>query len=650
MAMLVVSTIVMLRTVRFEDVFITYRYGWNLAQGNGITWNASDAVPSEGYTTFTYVLLSGLFYVIKMDPLSGTQAVNLVCLAVLGYFMWQTGRLVFKDLPGYYALLPIAILVAIPATAFHVATGMETLFYMAALAGVSYFAVRWLEQGQGSGSMAGIGAMILMAGLTRPDGILYGLITLICLGFMASAAFFKRKNLLSLLVSLILPGLIYFIWRLSYFKLLLPLSFYHKSFIGGLYNHAARGVLFTDFVALFALPYLGIIFYQVFTRRLSKSAYLLLIPSLPLILYYSRVLAVAGLQYRFFFPYISPLLILAGNELAQFLGGFAARRGRLLAAILTTTLIAYLCLGPLFYETRNVINFFRKGVTYNEKTDAYTRIGKALLNIDPDETIGLGEVGKISLMLRDYTVVDIVGLNDRYLARNPFTAEYLDERKINILIVFAYPRAPLGVYADVYKKVGEGFEDIEKSFVCVGNIEGLDIFVRQDPPGRLNDFIERLRESKYFDEGICLSTTTARWAPHHEVLALDDWTFSELLVENAATREFLVAGNDPIFRSPTLNLDADQFNNVIVEAVIAPPVECSTMTLYFSRTDAPQESEDRSIYVPFTPEEGTQSIVFNVRMHPEWRKTIEHIRLDPVCGLNADGSKIKITLQSVILH
>jgi hypothetical protein len=92
LAFFLVNLIISLRTVRFEDVFITFRYGWNLAHGHGINWNVLDPVPTEGYTTFTFVLLSALFFKSGLNPLIGMQIINLLSLSVFFYFMWQIGR------------------------------------------------------------------------------------------------------------------------------------------------------------------------------------------------------------------------------------------------------------------------------------------------------------------------------------------------------------------------------------------------------------------------------------------------------------------------------------------------------------------------------------------------------------------------------
>jgi hypothetical protein len=649
---LLVAVIPSLRTVRFEDTYITLRYGWNLAHGQGITWNALDPLPAEGYTSFLYVLLSALFFAIDIDPLHGLQVFGLFSLLLLSYLTWQLARTIFHDKTGLRSLLPVAILLSLPATAFHVATGMETLFFSSSLALICLLAIKWLEDDSGNPRlMFWLGLAIFVSAETRPEGAIFGLLALSLMAPLSQGRLFRRKNLMALMPSMFFPGAIYVVWHLAYFKSLLPLSFYHKSFVGAPYAHAARSVLFTDFAGMVLLPYLGYVFYGLFSRSLPKVCYVMLAPAALLALYYSKVLPVAGLQYRFFFPFLFAFVVVSSDGWIDLLTRFALRIGMTPMFGVVVIALAFLSLGPFPYETRNNISLLAAGSTYDENTDDYPRVGKALLNIDPGIVIGIGESGKIGMMLRKYTLVDIVGLNDRYLARHPLTSEYLDSRHVDVLVVFQYAGAPTGVYADVYRKVGEAFPQIERDFVCVGNIRGLDVLIRRRPDPFIPALVHALGRSSDFDEGICLSATTARWSAATADLPLSQWTYSQLhLARQAGGLWFEVTGDDPILRSPPLHLNARDYNNVFVTLLIPPPVSCSVFVVYFTRTDAPDESEERSIYVPFDPSDEVQTIVANVRLRPEWRGTITGLRIDPVCGLNEDGSPIGFMIDRVLLH
>ncbi len=135
-------------------------------------------------------------------------------------------------------------------------------------------------------------------------------------------------------------------------------------------------------------------------------------------------------------------------------------------------------------------------------------------------------------------------------------------------------------------------------------------------------------------------------------LALSEWQYSglELVNTDPSQYELRVTGEDPISRSPVLNLPAEDYNYLIVKVILSPPIECKILTFYFTTNGAPTESELRSIYIPYNPSPISQNYVFPVYLHPEWRGLISTIRLDPVCGLNSDGSEVKFQIESVTLH
>lgn len=216
------------------------------------------------------------------------------------------------------------------------------------------------------------------------------------------------------------------------------------------------------------------------------------------------------------------------------------------------------------------------------------------------------------------------------------------------MVTYPYPGSPINIFGDVYRKLGEGLEDIENKFICVGNIEGLDVFIRSTPRSLLEDNIDKFRKSEYFNEGVCLSATTSRWDQNFLELQLENWSYSDLkfLGKNGGYN-FRVTGSNPLLRSPVLNLDANDYYNLYVRILAQPPIECNTSVMYFTRTDALNESEDRSIPITFEPSTDFQFIVVTVRNHPEWRDTIHEIRIDPVCGMNSDGTPIKFEIDSV---
>lgn len=140
--------------------------------------------------------------------------------------------------------------------------------------------------------------------------------------------------------------------------------------------------------------------------------------------------------------------------------------------------------------------------------------------------------------------------------------------------------------------------------------------------------------------------------PNQTLVSSKDWSFSDIQIigTNTLSLTLQVTGKDPIFRSPALNLKAADYNYITIIAVIPPPVECPILTLYFTTSNTPTESESRAIYLPFKPSREPLNFVINTHANPEWRGIISGLRIDPVCGLNSNGSAIKFKIESVALE
>ena len=61
-----------------DDAYITFRFADNLASGHGVVWNRGEA-PIEGYTNFSWMLLSALARALGLSPHRVMLVVGLVC-------------------------------------------------------------------------------------------------------------------------------------------------------------------------------------------------------------------------------------------------------------------------------------------------------------------------------------------------------------------------------------------------------------------------------------------------------------------------------------------------------------------------------------------------------------------------------------------
>ena len=157
-----------------DDVYITYTYSRNLAEGQGFVFNPGEHV--QGTTTPLYTLLMAAVYRITPDLL---HAGNLISAACLAGIVFSLAHLLRQHLSRYAQAGLVLLLASAPIV--YVSFGMETLLYSLMLC---VACLLWASGHRRS-------AMLAAAGLTwlRADGIvLGGTLGLLALGEGIAAA------------------------------------------------------------------------------------------------------------------------------------------------------------------------------------------------------------------------------------------------------------------------------------------------------------------------------------------------------------------------------------------------------------------------------------------------------------------------------
>lgn len=109
-----------------DDVFITYTYSRNIAEGQGFVFNPGERV--QGTTTPLYTLVMAGVYLVTSDLLHAGNLLSAICLLITcGLAVY----LLREELSVYGQLAVAATLAASPI--MYVSFGMETLFYCALL-------------------------------------------------------------------------------------------------------------------------------------------------------------------------------------------------------------------------------------------------------------------------------------------------------------------------------------------------------------------------------------------------------------------------------------------------------------------------------------------------------------------------------------
>ncbi len=205
-----------------DDAFISFRYAKNLVRGLGLVYNAGERV--EGYTNFlwTLIIAGGMKLGITPESISIVLGILFYSLT-LGLFTLLGWKL--RGITAAHRLLipltPIALCLHRDFNAY-ATSGLETAMFTFLVSAL--YATLLLGNSRWSPAFSGIIGVLAM--MTRPDGVLFLLASVIYLSIV------KRKPV-GPIFRFLLPSVVlfvpYWLWRWSTYGYFFPNSFYAKS-------------------------------------------------------------------------------------------------------------------------------------------------------------------------------------------------------------------------------------------------------------------------------------------------------------------------------------------------------------------------------------------------------------------------------------
>lgn len=160
-----------------DDAFITFRYARHFAEGLGLRFNASDAAPTWGASSWLHTLYAAGAIRAGLDPLLATRALSLATFLLLAAaFGWTASRLTRTPTAAcvFAALVVCGLWGATPESATHLATGMDTLLFTLVHGLCACWAA--LALAQRAGKLFWLGAPLLtLLVLARPEGAVLAL-------------------------------------------------------------------------------------------------------------------------------------------------------------------------------------------------------------------------------------------------------------------------------------------------------------------------------------------------------------------------------------------------------------------------------------------------------------------------------------------
>jgi hypothetical protein len=204
-----------------DDAWISFRYAENLMAGHGLVFNAGERV--EGYSNFLWTLWSALGIAIGQDPAAWATGWSITAyaatLGLLAAFSWRTAG------ASAAPVIPLAaLLMALHRDAAVFATsGLETASFT--LLAVASYGVMFDAPGHPR-RLVLAGTLFALAALSRPDGILLGIVAGLWLLVESRRRMRDALVFAAPLVALLLP---YAVWKLAYYGDLFPNTYYAKS-------------------------------------------------------------------------------------------------------------------------------------------------------------------------------------------------------------------------------------------------------------------------------------------------------------------------------------------------------------------------------------------------------------------------------------
>jgi tetratricopeptide (TPR) repeat protein len=415
-----------------DDAYISLRYAGNLVEGHGLVFNPGERL--EGYSNFSWTLLLAVVLKLGLPP-EATAAWLGVAFALGAILCAARLARALEGAWGPASVLTAALVAGTSALALWCTGGLETAMF-------TFLVTAALERGlspdAGSRGRAQAAALFSLAAFTRPEApLLFALWFAVRAADKLSgrgAAADPRGPRALLRDALIfgLPLVPYAAWKLWYFGDLLPNTFYAKA--GTSAEYLQRGVAYAReyFVAygLFGVtPALALAAVLRGGLR-SVEARLLLVWTG----FAAYVVAIGGdvlHVHRFWLPILPAGCVLVARGATAAGASLAERAGGRIPAAAAAAVIVAVLIGTGLQ--RNWAAIQSRRATEIGFVRNMTETGQWLARSLPaGAKIAITTVGAISYY-SGLEVIDMLGLTDRTVARNPKRIPGLDDtwREIN---------------------------------------------------------------------------------------------------------------------------------------------------------------------------------------------------------------------------
>jgi len=429
-----------------DDSFITMRYAANLAAGYGPTYNAGHPAV-EGCTTFLWMALLAVPHLLHLDAALFAKLAGVVATVATLVLVFRWVVRLSSDLdPGRRAVpgaIAVLLLVSLFPTPVHAVSGMETALFTLLL----LLFLRMLTDvvddqptaARGGLSTVGLPVVGLLLSLTRPEGNLVVAIGLLSAWWQLPPH--ERSPLARrTVVFYVLPGAVYFAWRFLYYRHLMPLPYYVKATSRELLPGFPPVLGLVRYFGLYAgtLVVLGLV-------GIRRTLFPALIAAGALVAYCLRPIHIMGFCWRYVFPVVPFLCVIAGRGTAVLWSWTRSMAGsrpnqRAVAPAFAACVVAAMIGGLAFDAPRRLRTERDYGTGMNA---AHIPLGRRLAEFPSagrPPLLAIGDAGAVPYY-SNWPTLDTFGLNDERIAlTHEHRADYVLSRHPDLLVLVSTSR------------------------------------------------------------------------------------------------------------------------------------------------------------------------------------------------------------------
>lgn len=401
-----------------DDAYISYRYGKNLMNGEGLVYNPGEYV--EGYTNFLWTIITAPFTKVKDIDVSIFSSILGLLFSIANIYLIAV---ISKQFDGkltrylkYLILLPPLFMALDDSVAFWAIGGMEFPMYTLFILGIinSYFKLN-----AGGRHLHLLIVCLMLCTLTRPEGNMIFVIAIIHMFFFRKEFTDFKRKFVTILISYALFCIVYYGYKYFFYGQLIPNTFYAKGVtdigmnlvLGAKYLALCIGTRLYIFIFILFIP-----FARAFKE--SKLSFLIAVS----FIYILYLIAVGGdwmIANRFFVPILPILYLLSVIGIINAIIKIKDFYGNEEKAIKIGNVIILFLSVLLFNVTLSFLEYKQLIIKDNNANYEmqWSMFGKWLKNNVPPETvIAVGPAGKIPYYSELYTI-DMWGLNNDYIAK-----------------------------------------------------------------------------------------------------------------------------------------------------------------------------------------------------------------------------------------